>query len=140
MNRILLQIGVIAVVCGIGLGVWLVGCGGDKGVGPTEPKDYYVYFADGVDGEKYYRYHTGTGEVETFTLPYISWDCGLGISPNGETMYLKSEDRIVEVALDSLTVMGEHHTDIKHRLGSEPVSLEVSPESPSSARRVEEPE
>jgi len=87
----------------------------DKGVNPRPAKDYRVYFADADHPYTYYAYHTATGVVDSFTLPYESWRAGLGISPDGKTMYLNPPGRIAEVSLDSYCVTAEHPTEAAGR-------------------------
>jgi hypothetical protein len=85
----------------------------DNPIKPQPPKDYYVYFSDYMTPNTYYRYNTGTKAVDSFYLPYNSVTDGFGISPDGKTMYLHPDEGIVEVELDSFTVVAEHPMMLK---------------------------
>jgi len=90
-----------------------VSCGDDdKPVKPAPAKEYCVYFADKMSPNTFFRYHTGSMELDSFHLPYHSGEDGFGISPDGKTMYLHPDMGIAEVSLDSLTVIAEHAVDI----------------------------
>jgi hypothetical protein len=116
-----------AVVLSAGL-LALFGCGEDKPTQPSEPKDYLVYFADQMSVNHYFRYQTGTGIIDSFTLPYDSWESGFGISPDGKTMYLNPDGYIVKVSLDSHVVIAENPVDIELPHISRPRSIIVSPD------------
>jgi len=104
-------------IIGAGLGViilLLAGCCDKKGPEPVQPKDYYVYFGDAeASPNTYLRYNTGTCQLDSFDLPYNSWECGFGISPDGKKMYLHPDGFIAEVSLESLVVVAEHAISIK---------------------------
>jgi hypothetical protein len=116
-----------AVVLSAGL-LALLGCGEDKPTQPTEPRDYYIYFADQMSVNHYFCYHTGTGIIDSFTLPYDSWESGFGISPDGKTMYLNPDGHIIRVSLDSYVVIAENPVDIELPHISRPRSIIVSPD------------
>jgi hypothetical protein len=99
----------------------------DNPIKPQPPKDYYVYFSDYMAPNTYYRYNTGTKAVDSFYLPYNSVTDGFGISPDGKTMYLHPDEGIVEVELDSFTVVAEHPLALKKSMRSEHQVL-VSPD------------
>jgi hypothetical protein len=103
-----------AVVLSAGL-LALFGCDKDKPTQPVPPKDYVVYFADVAPQFTYFGYNTSSGQVDSFTLPYSSRRSGLGISPDGKTMYLNPEGYIVEISLDSHVVIAEHATTANGR-------------------------
>ncbi len=88
-------------------------CDDDNPVRPPPAKDYYVYFSDYMAPNTYYRYDTGTKQVDSFYLPYDAVTDGFGISPDGKTMYLHPDEGIVEVELDSFTVIAEHSLVLK---------------------------
>ncbi len=101
-------------------------CDDDNPVKPPPAKDYYIYFANELSPNAYYRYNTGTMQVDSFFLPYNSVFDGFGISPNGKTMYLHPDEGIVEVELDSFTVVAEHPLVLKKSMNSKHQVL-VSP-------------
>lgn len=88
-------------------------CDDDNPVKPPPAKDYYIYFANELAPNTYYRYSTGTMELDSFYLPYHSKYDGFGISPDGRTMYLHPDEGIVEVDLGSFAVVAEHPLDLK---------------------------
>jgi hypothetical protein len=88
-------------------------CDDDNPVNPLPAKDYYVYFADELAPNVFYRYNTSTRRVESFRLPYNSIFDGFGVSPDGKKMYLHPDEGIVEVELDSFTVVAEHPIVLK---------------------------
>jgi len=90
------------------LGLVLSCCHDDNPVKPAPATEYYAYFGDEEKPDTYFRYNTRTHEVDSFILPYNSLYDGFGISPDGKTMYLHPDDGIVEVSLDSFTVIAEH--------------------------------
>jgi hypothetical protein len=103
-----------AVLLLVGLAA-LLGCGEDKPTQPTEPKDYYVYFAEQLSLYQYFRYHTGTGVIDSFPAPHSTVRSGFGISPDGKTMYISpaGSGTIVEMSLDSHVVVAEHPIAMK---------------------------
>lgn len=108
MRRSILRIiGAAAVLALMGLSC------DDNPIKPHPPKGYYVYFANEMAPNTYYRYNTGTKEVDSFNLPYNSVTDGFGISPDGKRMYLHPDEGIVEVELDSFTVIADHPMVLK---------------------------
>jgi hypothetical protein len=93
-------------------------CDDDNPVKPPPAKDYYVYFSDYMAPNTFYRYDTGTKEVDSFYLPYNAVLDGFGISPDGKKMYLHPDEGIVEVELDSFTVIAEHPLILKRELNT----------------------
>lgn len=86
----------------------LTGCS-EKATDPTTEgiSAYDFYFVTGAEEYLYYRYNTGTMDLESFTLPYSNREGGLCISPDGKSMYLNTEGQIVKISLDSMTVKYE---------------------------------
>jgi len=101
-----------ALVCALilGLGIYLLGCSGKKGIEPIPAADYRVYFADIDHPYTYFAYHSATGVVDSFDLQYPSND-GFAISPNGKIMYLLVDSAVVCINLDSLTIVDEYLLD-----------------------------
>ncbi len=101
----------------------------DNPVNPIPGGEYYVYFADEQAPNTFFRYHTGTMELDSFHLPYVLGEDGFGISPDGKTMYLHPDMGIAEVSLESLTVIAEHPIDIpKGMLAYPGHQVKVSPD------------
>jgi hypothetical protein len=97
----------ILVAAGI-LGLWLyfVACDGDGPVGPTEPKDYVVYFRDGSVNGSYYGYHPATGQLDTFMIPaHALWQ--LEVSADGKRLYALGEQSIGVVDVETLELLYE---------------------------------
>lgn len=114
----------------LAFGIYLAGCCNEKITNPTEPKEYYAYFADRQTPNTYYRYNTATLVLDTFYLPYDSYNDGFCISPDGKTMYLHPDDGIVEVSLDSFVVVAEHPIVLPKGLVTGPGhQLVVSPDN-----------
>jgi len=108
--------------------VFWCSCGDDddKSIGPSEPKEYYVYFDSQNAPGSYWRYHTGTGDVERFELPYNSMETGFAISPDGKYMYLYPDGFLVTISLDSLTVIAEEPIPARHTGYPFPPEIRVS--------------
>jgi len=115
MHIIAPRLAVIISVC-VGLTVVLFACcdreNPFKPPPDTEEKDYKVYFADADHPYTYFAYHTATGVLDSFTLPYRC-DSGFAVSPDGTTMYLHTAHSVVVVDLDSLTLRAEHTLETK---------------------------
>jgi len=108
MRIVFLKAAALVCALSLGLGIYLVGCCDKKITQPVEPKEYYAYFGDQQVPHTYFRYNTATLELDTFYLPYDSYNDGFCISPDGKTMYLHPDNGIVEVSLDSFVVVAEH--------------------------------
>ncbi len=126
MRKLLIAIAVAGLV---GLCLWMVmaGCG-KKPTEPTEPKEYRAYFIDETSHNQYYYYSTATGLVDSFYLPYNSYETGIAISPDGKTMYLNPDGSIVEVSLDSHKVIAEHPVSFSHVPSLDWKVMEMSPD------------
>jgi hypothetical protein len=127
--RILSALSALVLLAGL-LALW--GCGEDKPTQPTEPKNYYVYFASEISEYQYFRYHTGTGVIDSFPPPYSIFESGFGISADGKTMYIHpvGEGKIIEMSLDSHVVVAEHQITIKeHSSPAWHQKVIVSPDS-----------
>jgi hypothetical protein len=102
----------------LALSICLPGCS-EKATDPTTEgiTAYDFYFVTGNEEYLYYRYNTGTMDLETFTLPYSNREGGFCISPDGNSMYLNTADHIVKISLDSLTVEYEQPISVRgHQL------------------------
>jgi hypothetical protein len=110
MNILSKASGVALVIAGC-LGIYVTGCS-DSSTGPTtvSSKAYEFYFVTGAEEYLYYRYNTGTMDLESFTLPYSNREGGFCISPNGNSMYLNCEDQLVKLSLESM--MAEYEQPI----------------------------
>ena len=82
---------------------------------PDEPEDYYVYFASEVSTNQYFRYHTESGEIESFPAPINTLESAFDISSDGKTMYIRENqgNRIIEYSLDSLVPISEKTVSIQ---------------------------
>ena len=86
---------------------WLVpGCDDDKPTEPEPAKEYVFYFNDASYSDRYYRYHTVTGKVDSLSLPFESYD-GFVVSPDGKRLYLSDGDKTVVVSTESFEVVTE---------------------------------
>lgn len=76
----------------------------DDPVGPGggEAKDYPVYFLDGVDHTRIYRYYPAANTLDSIVLPFeIRW--GNELSPDGDRLYACGWDSLYIVALEEDT-------------------------------------
>jgi hypothetical protein len=112
MKKYFVNLAVVASVMILVGGIYSLGCSKKKGINPSDPKEYYAYFGDTQARNTYFRYSTSTLKIDTFSLPYDSYNDGFGISPDGKIMYLHPDDGIVEVSLDSFKVTDEHPIDL----------------------------
>ncbi|MBD3403419.1 hypothetical protein GF420_11025, partial [candidate division GN15 bacterium] len=98
----------------------IVACNGDDPpVGPEPAKDYVVYFNDGGFDDRYFRYHTGLNTVDTFTVPYASYD-GLKISADGMWLYLANEEKTMVLSTDSLGIIAQLDYQSEHGVAVSP--------------------
>jgi len=97
---------VIMIAGGIlGLCLYFAACSGDGPVGPTEPKDYVVYFHDGASYfNVFYGYHTLTGALDSFTLPGELWKL-MAVSADGKSLYLPEANSVAVADLDSKEIV-----------------------------------
>ncbi len=101
----------LLMVLGLFAALWFSGSSCGKGPvhpPPPEETDYVVYILNSYPGTLCYAYHTLTGEVNEFELPYNGPESGLAVSPDGKKLYMNPPGRIVELEPDSLTVIGEY--------------------------------
>ncbi len=106
----------LLMVLGLFAALWFSGSSCGKGPvdpPPPEEKDYVIYMGDALLTNRYYAYHTKTGVVDSFTLPYPCYNSGLVASPDGSKLYLNPPGKIVEVSTESLTVTAEHPLSIE---------------------------
>lgn len=80
-------------------------CCNDKPTEPQPPKDYPVYFLDGVDQSVLFRYWPKSSSLDSVVLPFeIRWDYEL--SPDGRLLYACGWDSLFVVSLtDSMEVL-----------------------------------
>jgi hypothetical protein len=107
LSKGLLLGGLVALAASVWL--WAYGC--DERLTrswppPEPPKDYPVYFRDGVNHQWCFVYYPVANRVDSLRLP-VEANWGFSISPDGDLLYAFTEDRTHIVSLDSLTVVGE---------------------------------
>jgi len=81
---------------------------------------------------QYYRYHTGTGLIDSFPAPYSTFQSAFTISANGKAMFIrpKNAGALIEYSLDSLVVIAEHPIIIKeHKSPGWSQRISISPKN-----------
>jgi hypothetical protein len=95
--------------------VLLLACGDDPvGPEPVTPKEYPIYFYSHYDDStgypddtpRFMSYNPYTDVVDTFMLPLIPTQ-DLGISPDGQKLYVTTEDNVAIVDLKTRQLVGE---------------------------------
>ena len=115
MHIITQRFAVVVVACLGLMALFISCCDRENPIKPppdTDTTDYKVYFADADHPYTYFAYHTASGVLDSFTLPYRC-DSGFAVSPDGTTMYLHTAHSVVVVDLDSLTLRAEHTLETK---------------------------
>jgi hypothetical protein len=94
-------------VAAVAIILTLTGCGSDSPTGPGngQAPDYIVYFSH-LEGNDMYAYHTGTGALDSFSLP-VTPKWAFQISPHGKTLYTTTGTSLVAIDLNSKQVVRE---------------------------------
>ena len=72
---------------------------------PEAGKDYVVWFWEAAVTRRFYGYHVLTRHVDSFSVPF--WPKGMTISPDGNLMYISTDDSAKVVDLLTKTVIDE---------------------------------
>jgi hypothetical protein len=116
-----------------GIGTMADGCG-DSPTGPGSGKqpDYIVYFTH-PDYHDYYAYHTSSGVLDSFELPYkAKWF--IAISPGGGKMYMPTGTSIAAIDLKTNSLIREKPQQ------SSGMELEISPDGHYLATEMPRPD
>jgi len=104
ISKGILGIGVVSVIGAVWL--WAYGCDKRPTDPPPEPpKDYPVYFMNGVNGTLF-TYYPLAKMLDTAALDYGLWR-RLNVSADGKLLYLAGKDNVIVIDTDSLEVVTE---------------------------------
>jgi hypothetical protein len=111
-----------------GLSIYFAACENRSSVGPTSPRDYPLYYYD--LGDRYYRIHAVTGQVDTLQIPIESTCFPWSSIPRCTNMRASADGKLLFVTeLDTTFVVNVADCIIIERLPYDGVNgVSVSPD------------